>query len=105
MVYEDHLNFPAKISIYGSGGVQHGHPMPDCQPGARADLTFGAGWQCHAKPRRDHGVLARGQHDWGVVGDGGHEVQPGRKLALVGRQRQAGRVREPLHLNVDFFHV
>jgi hypothetical protein len=105
MVYKDDLNFPAKISVNGSRGVEHGHPMPGCQPGARADLTFSAGWQCHAKAGRDHGVLARGEHHRGVVRDGGHEVQPGRQLALVGRERQAGRVRQPLHLNVDLFHV
>ena len=105
MVYKDHLNFPTKISIDGPGGIQDGHPVPGGQPGAWADLTFSAGRQFHAKPGRNHGVLARGEHDRGVVRDSGHEVQPGRELALVRRQRQAGRVREPLYLNVNLFHV
>jgi hypothetical protein len=50
-------------------------------------------------------MFARGEHDRDVVRDGGHEVQPGRELALVRRQWQAGRVREPLYLNVNLFHV
>jgi hypothetical protein len=105
MVYKDDLNFPAKISVNGSGGVEHGHPVPGSQPGAGADLTFSAGRQCHAKAGRDHGVLARGEHHRGAVGDGRHQVQPGRELALVGRQRQVGRVREPLHLDVDLLDI
>jgi hypothetical protein len=68
-------------------------------------LAFGAGRQCHAKSGRDHGVLARGQHHWGIGRDRCQEVEPGRKLALVGRQRQIGRVRKPFHLNVDLFHA
>jgi hypothetical protein len=105
MVYEDHLDFTPKVSINGSRGVEHCDSVPGCQPGAGADLTFGARRQRHAKAGWDHGVLAGGQHHRGIAGDRRQEVEPGRKLALVGRQRQIGRVREPLHLNVDLLHT
>jgi hypothetical protein len=105
MVYKDHLNFPAKISVNRSGGVEYRHSMPSRESGAGADLTFGAGRQRHAKSGRDHGVLARGEHHWGVAGDRRHEVEPGCELALVGRQRQVGRVREPLHLDIDLLDI
>jgi len=104
MVYQDHLNFPAKISINGAGGIEHRNSVPGCEPGAGSDLTFGARRQGHAKAGRDHGVLARAQHHWGVTGDRSHQVEPSRELALVGRQRKIGRVREPFHLNVDLLH-
>jgi len=105
MVYEDHLDFAAKISINGSWGIKHRHTVPACEPGARADLTFRSGRQRHAQAGRDHGVLAGGEHHRGVVGDRRHEIEPGRELALIGRQRQIGRVREALHLDVDLFHA
>jgi hypothetical protein len=105
MVYEDDMDFPAKISVNRSGGVEHGHSVPGCESGAGADLTFGAGRQRHAKAGRDHGVLAGGQRHRGIVGDRRQEIEPGRELALVGRQRQVGCVRQPLHLNVDLLHA
>jgi hypothetical protein len=105
MVYKDDLNFPAKISVDRSGGVEHCHAVPACKSGAGTDLTFGAGRQRDAKSGRDHGVLAGGQHYRRVTRDRRQEVEPGRKLALIGRQRQIGRVREPFHLDVDFVHA
>jgi len=105
MVYEDDLNFSPKISVDRSRGVEHRHSMPGSESGAGADLSFGAGRQRHAKSSRDHGVLAGSEQHWGVLGDRRHEIESGCELALVGRQRQTGCVREPLHLNVDLFHI
>jgi hypothetical protein len=39
------------------------------------------------------------------MGDRGQEVKPGREFTVVGRERQIGRVREPLHLDVDLLHA
>jgi hypothetical protein len=105
MVYEDDMDFPAKISVNRSGGVEHCHSVPGCESGAGADLAFGAGRQRDAKSGRDHGVLTRSQRHRGVAGDRRQEIEPGCELALVGRQRQIGRVRQPLHLNVDLLHA
>jgi hypothetical protein len=105
MVYKDHLDLTPKISVNGSWGVEHRHTVPACEPRAGTDLSFRSGRQRHAKAGRDRGVLAGGEHHRGVVGDRGQEVEPGRELALIGRQRQVGRVREPLHLDVDLFHA
>jgi hypothetical protein len=105
MVYEDDMDFPAKISVNGSGGVEYCHAVTRCESGAGADLTFGAGRQRHAESGRNHGVLTGSQHHRGVVGNRRQEIEPGRELALVGRQRQVGSVGEPLHLDVDLFHT
>jgi hypothetical protein len=105
MVYEDHLNFSAKISVNRPWRIKDRYPPTSSQSRAGSDLTFRSERQRHAKPGRDHGVLAGGQHHRGVAGDSGQEIEPGRELALVGRQRQIGRVREPLYLDVDLLHA
>jgi len=105
MVYEDHLNFSSKISVDRAGRIKNRDSISSSQSGAWTDLSFGTGWQRHAKAGRHHGSLPGSQYNRRVVGHGGQEVETGRELALVGRQRQIGRMRQPLHLHVDFFHA
>jgi hypothetical protein len=105
MVYEDHLDFPTKISVHRPWRIKHRDPIAGSQSGAGPDLSFRSGWQGHAKAGRNHGPLPWGQYNRRVVRDSRQEVEPGRELALVGRQRQIGRMRQPLHLHVDLFHA
>jgi hypothetical protein len=105
MVYEDHLNFSSKISVDRPWRIKNRDSISSSQSGARPDLSFRSGWQRHAKAGWDHGPLPGRQQHRRVVGDCGQEIEPGRELALVGRQRQVGRVRQPFHQHVDLFHT
>ncbi len=56
------------------------------------------------RPGRNGRALARGD-DHGRIGrHRGDEIEPGRELALIGRKRQIGGVRQPHHANLDFIH-
>ena len=98
------MYFAAIVGIDGTRSVEHGDAMSQGEPRTRPDLPFetlrkrngDAGRDGRALARReDHGRIGRHRRD---------EIEPGRELALIGRKRQIGGMRQPHHADLDFIH-
>jgi hypothetical protein len=99
------MYFSAIVGIDGAGAIENRDAVPHGEPRARSHLAFGAWREGHAEARWNEGTGAGRDHDRGIGRDRCQKVQPGRELALIGGQRQVGRVRQPHHLDIDLAHI
>ena len=101
-IHENNLYFAAIIGINGSRRIEHSDTVPHCEARAWAHLSFGsdAAVQC-AMPVGIMRAIAGGDDDGCVRRNRGEKVETCGELALVGRQRQIGAVRQPQDLQLD----
>src|SRR5579871_4674224 len=85
---QNDLDLAAVIRIYGSGSVQDGDTVTHGQARTRPHLAFGAG--------RNERALAGLKRDGAISRERRQKIEAGGALALIGRQRQVGRMRQPL---------
>src|SRR6266700_3046305 len=103
-IHENDLYLAAVIRINSSGGVEHGDTVTHRQARARPHLAFGACRQGNRDAGRDHGASSGLDRDGAIHGHCGEKIEAGRALALIGRQRQIGRMRKPHRPELDLAH-
>src|SRR5262245_3252953 len=104
-IRKNNVYLAAIVGIDGAWRVEHGHAVAQREPRAWPDLTLDSGRQRDGNTGRNHRPFAR-RDDHGRVGRyRSHQVEPGRVLALISRQRQVGAVRQPTHADLDFAHA
>jgi hypothetical protein len=104
---ENDVEFPAVIGVERAGSIEYRDAEMQRESGAGPDLPLYSRREREGETSWDGGAAA-GHDDcwyWRVCGYCGHEVEPGRVRALIGRERQVGGVRQPHNPHLEFDHV
>src|SRR4051812_27764923 len=103
-IYKDNLDLPSVVGIDRARSVEHRDAVAGGETGARPHLAFKAARQRDGDAGWDLRPPAGGDRHRRIRRHRGHEIEPRRVGALIGRQRQTGAVRQPHDLDLHRFH-